>query len=425
MSRRTAIAGCLLLAAVAGAVAWFWFPWVFAPQYTIRIASGPVGSDAQKFIAAFKRELAEQRPRVRLALEETAGLKESAEALQSGKVDLAVVRSDHPAAASGGTLVIVRRIPLLIMVSGSSSVESITELVGKRIAVLDGTPKDDPLLVAVMESYGLKSTNLVRTSLADLGASLRDKRAAAVVAMGPTGPGVITEAVKAIVKATRKPPKFLDVEEGKAIAGRSPVYEEVEIPQGAFVAAPAIPGDDVATIAVTVRLVARNSMLNYIASEITRLLLVTRAKLAATLPRVGSIEAPETDKKGVLPVHPGAAGYLDGSQESLFEQAMTQLFNFSIIGGLLGSIGVWLGGVWRRNRPDETNKNLARLPAMLREARSLPVDRLDELEEELDTLSGWLLDRFVREQIAPDRIGGVSAIVSHIRHVVERRRNPS
>ncbi|WP_186407609.1 hypothetical protein [Candidatus Accumulibacter aalborgensis] len=52
-------------------------------------------------------------------------------------------------------------------------------------------------------------------------------------------------------------------------------------------------------------------------------------------------------------------------------------------------------------------------------------DETAGLEEELDTLSGWLLDRFVREQIAPDRIAGVSAIVAHIRHVVERRRNPS
>lgn len=38
---------------------------------------------------------------------------------------------------------------------------------------------------------------------------------------------------------------------------------------------------------------------------------------------------------------------------------MTQLFNFSIIGGLVGSIAIWIGGFWSKHHPDETKKNLA------------------------------------------------------------------
>ena len=141
------------------------------------------------------------------------------------------------------------------------------------------------------------------------------------------------------------------------------------------------------TVAVAVRLVAKNSMLNDVAGEITRLLLTTRAKFAATLPLAGQIEAPDTDKKGVLHTHPGAAAYIDGTQESVFEQLMNQLFNLTIIGGILGSFGLWLHTFWRKHRPDEIQKNLARLPAMMREAKSLPVDKLSGIEEELDTLS--------------------------------------
>ena len=63
-----------------------------------------------------------------------------------------------------------------------------------------------------------------------------------------------------------------------------------------------------------------------------------------------------------------------------------------------------------------------RLPAMMREAKSLPLEKLGEIEEELDTLSGWLLERFLYEKIAPDRINGVAVIISHIRLVIERRR---
>lgn len=140
------------------------------------------------------------------------------------------------------------------------------------------------------------------------------------------------------------------------------------------------------------------------------------------MPQAGQIEAPETDKKGVLRAHPGAAAYLDGTQESLFDQVMTQLFNVSIIGGVLGSLVLWFSGFWRKHRPDEIQKNLARLPAMMREAKSAPISQLSVIEEELDALSGWLLERFVHEKIAPDRINGVVVIISHIRLLIERRR---
>ena len=101
---------------------------------------------------------------------------------------------------------------------------------------------------------------------------------------------------------------------------------------------------------------------------------------------------------------------------------MTQLFNLSIIGGLVGSIAIWVGGFWSKHRPDETKKNLARLSAMLREAREVPPERLNDIEDELDTIAAWLLSRFVDDKIAPARIRSVSAIVSQIRLVIERRR---
>ena len=107
----------------------------------------------------FKHEMEQERPRLRLALEETVSLQESAEALQSGDVDLAIVRSDHPAAASGGTIVIVRRIPLVIMVPAQSSVKAMTDLVGKKIAGLEGTAEGDPLHTTVREPDGRHSVS--------------------------------------------------------------------------------------------------------------------------------------------------------------------------------------------------------------------------------------------------------------------------
>ena len=78
------------------------------------------------------------------------------------------------------------------------------DLVGKKIAIPEGTPDDDPLLKTVMQFYGLKADDIVKTAPAEIGESLRDKRVAAFLAMGPSGPGALSDAVKAIVKATKK-----------------------------------------------------------------------------------------------------------------------------------------------------------------------------------------------------------------------------
>ena len=109
----------------------------------------------------------QERPRLRLALEETVSLQKSAEALQNGDVDLAIVRSDDPAAASGGTIVIVRRIPLVIMVPAQSSVKAMNDLVGKRIAVLEGTSEGDPLLTTVMEPVSYTHLDVYKRQLVE------------------------------------------------------------------------------------------------------------------------------------------------------------------------------------------------------------------------------------------------------------------
>jgi hypothetical protein len=50
----------------------------------------------------------------------------------------------------------------------------------------------------------------------------------------------------------------------------------------------------VTTLAVTLRLVARPSLSNYVAGEFARVLFKTKAKLVATLPQVNQLAKPRT-----------------------------------------------------------------------------------------------------------------------------------
>ena len=84
------ILACLLACIGVGAVV----GWFFFAHMTLRVATGPMGSDGQKFFAAFVRTVADAHPRVRLKLVPTADSEANEKALVAGEADLAVVRSD-------------------------------------------------------------------------------------------------------------------------------------------------------------------------------------------------------------------------------------------------------------------------------------------------------------------------------------------
>src|SRR3954447_11566566 len=90
--RHLLLMACLFAVIGLGATAvWFFF---FA-HLTLRVATGPVGSDGQKFLTAFVRSVADAHPRVRLQIAPMVDREASAKALTTGAADLAVVRSDE------------------------------------------------------------------------------------------------------------------------------------------------------------------------------------------------------------------------------------------------------------------------------------------------------------------------------------------
>lgn len=124
------------LVVLAAAYAWSLQPSLFPWRYELKIATGPIGSDGQKILAAFIREVSAERPIVRLVPVPTDSLSASGKALMDGQVDLAVVRSDDAAAAQGRTVFILRRIGIAILLPPESKIESVSELSGKKLAVI-------------------------------------------------------------------------------------------------------------------------------------------------------------------------------------------------------------------------------------------------------------------------------------------------
>jgi TRAP transporter TAXI family solute receptor len=418
---RLVIILCLLaLIGLGAVVAWFFF----APL-TIRIATGPVGSDGQKFLAAFVRTVADAHPRVRLHIVPMADIEARMKALASGEVDLAVVRSDMLTSADSQTIAILRRDVVGLIVPGQSSVETVGHLAGKTIGMVQGLASNDRILDEILTYYQISAQTIRRVVLApsDIGPAIRQKRIAALFALGPTGPGPLTDVVTAVAKASKGTPEIIEIEAAEAIAKRFPALEEAEIAPGAFGATPPRPVESVTTLAVTLRLVARPSLSNYAAGEVARLLFTTKAKLVSTLPQVGQIEAPDTDKGAALPVHPGAAAYFDGEQTSLLERYESVFYLGIFLMSIIGSGYAWIRSAWRSAGPRQDREQMQqRLLAIFEQVPTVGPDKLDALDQEVDEICALALKHITHETMDAEQFQVFAGIVTQVRQAIDKRR---
>lgn len=419
------VAPLLLAAAVAGGamvLAFQNYSWLLSTRDTVRIATGPLAKSDEKFADALLREMAKESPRIQLKFIQTADFDASAEALKSGRADAALVRSDNPMAAEGRTLAIMRTIAVMAILGSQPGAKSWADLKGKTIGVLSNSGQVDPLQKLVLDFYGIAKERVRLVAPTDVGAEIANGQIAALLAIGPPGPGDISQAARAIGLATERAPKILELDGADAMAERYPAYDKLDVSQGALAGSPPVPSEDSAAISVAVRLVSNRTLSNSSAGEITRAILATKAKLAASdVDLAGHIEAPDTDET-VFPIHPGTLAYLAGEKPTTLDDALTYVAIGSLVLGALGSVGAWLAGFLTRRLRGETRERVAALPSYVLAIKTASPEALDRIENELGELSEQLMEHYVREEIPSERYISIQAKITEIRAVVVRRR---
>ena len=415
----------LLVAAVAGGamvLAFQNYSWVFSAKDTVRIAAGPLTKSDEKFASSFLRELAKESPRIQVRFIHAPDFDASAEALKNGQADVALVRSDNPMAAEGRTLAIMRTIAVMAILGGQSSAKNWADLKGKTIGVLSSSGQVDPLQKIVLDFYDIGKERVRLVAPMDVGAQIAGGDIAALLAIGSPGPGDMSDAARAIGLATERAPKVLELEGADAMAERYPAYDKLDVSQGALVGTPPVPSEDSAAISVAVRLASNRTLSNSSAGEITRAILATKARLAASdIDLVGHIEAPDTEET-VFPIHPGTLAYLAGEKPTTLDDALTYVAIGSLVLGALGSFGAWLAGFLTRRLRGETRERIAALPSYVLAIKTASPDDLDRIENELGELSEWLMEHYVREEIPSERYSNIQAKITEIRAVLARRR---
>jgi TRAP-type uncharacterized transport system substrate-binding protein len=393
-------------------------------RITYRVAVGPEGGEGWRIFAAINPIFTAESSFIHLVATPTSDPQATAQALESGTVDLVIIRPDLAVPNNGRTIAILRREPVLLIVPANGKVEKVADLKGKAIGLVKGAALNGAILDTILNYYGLPADGVQRVELPanEVAAAVRQKRVAAFFVIGPVGPGQLTDVIAAITKAGNGAPDFLISEEAEAIAKRNPTLEKLEIARGALQGSPAVPDESINTVAVSRRLIARNSMLDWSAGEIARHLLINKAKMNAELPFAYQLEAPDTDKDVVLPVHPGAAAYVNGEQKSLYDTFESLFWMGWMLCTLVGVSYAAIRSRINRTRQDATTDATDRVLDMLSEARDADADRLDVIEREAERLLQWALKSRANDAMDQERFQFLTFVLDRLNQTIERRR---
>jgi len=381
--------------AVVGALAGTYY-FAMRPE-TLRIAVGPANSDDVKLVQALTQGFARTRSQIRLRAIPTDGAVASAQALADGKVDLAIIRGDLTVPKNAQAVATLRKnvavlwVPAAARIKGKKAAVAITriaQLAGHRIGVVGRTEANVNLLKVILQQYGVDpaKVEIVEFPASEIADAIRSQKADAYLAAGPVNSRITAEALAASTRDGAAP-TFLAIDSAEAIAQNHPVYEASEIPAGAFGGSPDRPDDDVKTISFSHHIVARKDLSDSTIAAFTRQLFAVRQAVMAEFPMAAKIETPDTDKDAVIPVHPGAAAFVDG-EEKTFLDRYSDFIWWGLMGlSAMGSAGAWFAGYLKK---DERNTNTSlreRLLDMLGAARRCDsLEELDRMQAEADDI---------------------------------------
>jgi TRAP transporter TAXI family solute receptor len=398
----------------------------------LRIAVGPANSDDLKVVQTLAQAFNNHKTsQIRLRPVPTDGAVASAQAIADGKADLAIIRGDLEVPRNAQAVATLRKnvavlwVPPQAKVKGKKAAAKITkvaQLSGHRIGVIGRTQANVNLLKVILQQYGVDpaKVTIVQFPVNEAVEAIRSQKADAYIAAGPVNSKITTDAIAASTRDGGSP-TFLKIDLADAIAQNHPAYEASEIPAGSF--GTDRPDDEVKTISFTHHVVARRGLSESTVAAFTRQLFGIRQSLKNEFPLAAKIETPDTDKDATIPVHPGAAAFVDGEEKTFLDRYSDYIWWGLMALSAMGSAGAWFAGYLKKDERETNTSHRERLLDMLRVARQCDSsDELDRMQAEADDILRETLQCFERGAIEQGTLTAFSIALEQFHNAVVDRK---
>jgi len=380
--RFTLVAGAFLLAACAGLWGWRWY----VRPTTLTVAVGSLDGEASFLISALAGKLAQQKAPVRFKTVDTGSTLGAANAFSSGKVDLAVVRGDVGDLSQAQAVVVVAHTVVLLVAPQGSAITDMAGLKRLNVGVVGGEI-NERLVKVLSDEYDLSRAGVTFKNLAlvDVRHALETRDVRAILVVMPLADKYLALLRGQFAQGGKTGPVLIPIDSAAAIAEKQHAYDSFDVPKGTLRSSPANPADDVTTLRTSFYLVAQKHLGNDLVASLTESVMNARRALLTEFPLVSQVTTPDTDASAYIPVHPGAAAFFDGTQESFLDQWGNIIFLAPMIAGAMASA---LAAALRFLRPALPPTRKSPLDVLYVLGRRIRVSNsaveLDEIEREID-----------------------------------------
>src|ERR1700716_3721730 len=310
---------------------------------TLSVAVGSIDGEAAKAMSAIASEFVSKNAPVRLKVIDSGTAREAANAFSAGKVDLAVVRGDVGGLSQAQAVVVVSHVVVLIIAPPGSSIDSMDSLKGRTVGVVGGVASSK-IFDGLTKEYGLAPANFKNISLKDVGQAIQSKEVSALLVAIPLAEKYLSLVRGFFQLEHKKVPVLISIDSAGAIAEAERAYESFDVPKGTLRGAPPVPEDDLTTLRTSLYLVANKKLSSDLIATFTQTVMNVRRDLLAEQPILAQITAASTDPDAYLAVHPGAAAYYNGTQQSFMDKYGNQIYLAPMI---LGGIASVLAAAWK------------------------------------------------------------------------------
>lgn len=335
----------VVAAAVIGS-GWFAYRY-FANPVFLTVAVGSADGEALVLTSAIAARLTTSGAHVRLKVVDAGTSAKAAEMLAGGKAHLAVVRGDTGGLSDARSVLLLTHGVVLIMAPSSASADRLADLRNTTIGVVGGAI-NQPAVEALKQVYLFDRANVrfKDVAIGEGASALLSGQVHALLVVVP-----LTEKYLAKVRQFFQPngakgsaPKLIEIDSAGAVGNVAQYYESYDIPKGTLRGAPPVPSDDLTSLRVAFYLVANKSVSADTITDLTQELVDVRRDLLSQYPILAQAAEPSTDTDALIPIHPGAATYYNGNQQSFLDKYDDKLYYTSLLIGSLISVVV---AAWR------------------------------------------------------------------------------
>jgi TRAP-type uncharacterized transport system substrate-binding protein len=353
---------------------------------TLSVAVGSIDGEAASAMSALASRLVTTNAPVRLKVVDSGTALEAAKAFSTGNVDLAVVRGDVGDLSQARAVVIVSHVVVLIVAPPGSTLDSIDKLKGRRVGVIGGDV-NSKIVDVLSKEYGLdRAKGFTDIALPDARRAIQSKEVSALLMVIPLAEKYLS-LVRGFVQGPRALPILIPIDSAAAIAETERAYESFDVPKGTLRGAPPVPEDDLTTLRASLYLVANKKLSSNLIATLAQTIMSVRRELLVEQPIFAQIAAPSTDQDAYLPLHPGAAAFFNGTQQSFMDEYGNWIYLTPMA---LGGAATVLAAAWkflRIGNPTASEGPLDSLYALARRIRNAGTEaELSNIEEEIDNI---------------------------------------